>query len=133
MAERCEKDGWSHFLKLLVGGRDWQTRVIYVISVIFLAIMVASDVLIANSVDIPEESKPSSVENMVKYVTFIILSLFNVYIMDCVLHGGCNWYASIVAILSIVGIVVLAIFMVIVGKSVLLMKKESESRGEIAF
>lgn len=132
-SERCEKDDWSHLLTLFVGGRDWQTRVIYIISIIFLGIMIASDVVIANSDNILEEEKPSREMLIGKYIGYVFVVLFNVYIMDCVLHGGCNWYATIVAILSILGVVALAIIIAVVGKSVLLMREQPKSRGETAF
>ena len=68
-----------------------------VIAVAYLLLIIASAVLDGLSPD-----KQSAGAYILKYVVLVVYALFQVYIVNCLVYGGCTVYATIVAVVTFV-------------------------------
>ena len=59
-------------------------------------------ILVSVGIDIASKQKESPGSYVLKYIVLVLYALFQVYILDCLVHGNCTLYAWFVATVTFV-------------------------------
>jgi len=102
---------------VLLQGRPWKDYSASIVVWVFFAVMIVATVvkhiIDSNNDEIPESEKPKIGKLLWTLLGLVLAMIFNVYVMDCLVHGGCIWYAGLIALLIAIATVALVFGLVL--------------------
>ena len=82
-----------------------------------IAFIIITIVFILNTVIIRDLKTPSTYENLIMlallFVVIVPIIFMQVYVTQCMIHGGCNYFATAIAIMSLLLAIIYLIMFII--------------------